>query len=152
MNFRIRRSHELGGVILLWIYDILKYQIFGDLLESRGIDAQIFLFMDMVTVPAFVAGSARLINSLAGRALAWHKVMGWGLVVLFNTVLPYAYAAAAGKAQFDAAAWGILGGIILLVLANMIRTIWLGVVKKKKGLVDGKRHPGELENDTTPIG
>ena len=132
MIIRIRRSHELGGMCFLWVYDIVKYLVFRSLLESRGIDPLIFLFLDMVTVPLFVIGSARLINSLAGRVMAWQRVLGWGIIVLFNTFLPYIYAAMAGGAQFDTTAWIVFWGLIVLMLANLVRTIQAGVVSRKR--------------------
>ncbi len=116
----------------LWVYDIVKYLVFRSLLESRGIDPLIFLFLDMVTVPLFVIGSARLINSLAGRVMAWQRVLGWGIIVLFNTFLPYIYAAMAGGAQFDTTAWIVFWGLIVLMLANLVRTIQAGVVSRKR--------------------
>ncbi len=132
MTMKIRRSHEFGGICFLWCYDIVKYLVFKGLLESRGIDPLVFLFLDMITVPGFVVGCARLVNSLGGRIMAWPKVLLWGFVVLFNTLLPYVYAAVAGGPQFDAAAWVVFWIVILLMLANLIRTI-------RAGLIAGKR-------------
>ena len=116
----------------LWVYDIVKYIVFKDLLESKGINPLIFLFLDMVTVPLFVMGSARLINSLTGQILAWPKVLMWGVIVLINTFLPYLYAALAGGAQFDRTAWIVFWVLMMLMLANLIRTIWVGVNAEKQ--------------------
>lgn len=132
MIIKIRRSHELGGICFLWCYDIVKYVLFKDLLESRGIDPLVFLFLDMITVPGFIAGSARLVNALTGRAMAWPKVLGWGLVVLINALLPYVYAAISGGSQFDTAAWVVFWVLILLMLANLIRTIRAGLTAEKQ--------------------
>ena len=129
---RIRRRHELSGICFLWCYDVVKYLLFKDLLESRGIDALIFLFLDMITVPGFIMGCARLVNSLGGRVMAWPKVLFWGFIVLFNTLLPYVYAAIAGGPQFDAVAWVIFWIVIILMLANLIRTIRAGLIAGKQ--------------------
>nr|WP_320191525.1 hypothetical protein [uncultured Desulfobacter sp.] len=129
---KIRRHHEFGGICFLLGYDVVKYLVFKDLLESRGIDPLVFLFLDMITVPGFIMGCARLVNSLSGRIMAWPKVLFWGFVVLFNTLLPYVYAAIAGGPQFDTAAWVVFWGVILLMIANLIRTI-------RAGLIAGKR-------------
>ena len=135
MKLKIRRAHELGGIIFLLGYDVMKYLLFGDLMMSQGIDAHIFLFLDMVTVPGFVIGSARLVSSFSGQVPAWTGVAGWGLVVLFSTLLPYAYAASAGKAHFTGPGWAVLGGLVILILANMIRTICVRVREKKTGRI-----------------
>lgn len=132
MTMQIRRHHEFGGICFLLCYDVVKYLIFKDLLESRGIDPLVFLFFDMITVPGFIVGCARLVNSLSGRVMAWPKVLFWGFVVLVNTLSPYVYAAIAGGPQFDTAAWVVFWIIILLMLANLIRTI-------RAGLIAGKR-------------
>jgi len=129
---RIRRHHELSGICFLWCYDVVKYLLFKGLLESRGIDALVFLFFDMVTVPGFIVGCARLVNSLGGRAMAWPKVLFWGIVVLINTLLPYVYAAIAGGPQFDTVAWVVFWIVILLMIANLIRTIRAGLIAGKQ--------------------
>ena len=132
MIIKIRRCHELSGICFLWCYDIAKYVVFKDLLESRGIDPLVFLFLDMITVPGFIVGSARLVNSLTGQVMAWPKVLGWGLVVLINALLPYVYAAIAGGPQFDAVAWVVFWILVLLMLANLIRTIRAGLIAEKQ--------------------
>ena len=129
---KIRRCHELGCMCFLWCYDIVKYVVFKDLLESRGIDPLVFLFIDMITVPGFIVGSARLINSLGSWVRAWPTVLFWGLIVLINSLLPYVYAAIAGGRQFDTAAWVIFWVLILLLLANLIRTIRSGLIAEKQ--------------------
>jgi len=128
----IRRSHEFGGMCFLWCYDIVKYVVFKGLLESRGIDPLVFLFFDMITVPGFIMGASRLINALTGQVMAWPKVLGWGIIVLINTLLPYVYAAIAGGPQFDTAAWVVFWVLILLMLANLIRTIRAGLIAEKQ--------------------
>lgn len=129
---KIRRRHELGGICFLWCYDIVKYVLFKGLLESMGIDPLVFLFFDMITVPGFILGCARLVNSLTGRVMAWPKVLFWGIMVLVNTLLPYVYAAVAGGPQFDTAAWVVFWALILLMLANLIRTIRAGLIAEKQ--------------------
>lgn len=111
----------------LWCYDIAKYLIFKGLLENRGIDPLVFLFFDMITVPGFIAGAARLVNALTGKGMVWPKVLGWGFVVLLNALLPYVYAAIAGGPQFDTAAWMVFWGLVLLMLANLVRTVRAGL-------------------------
>lgn len=137
MALKIRKSHECGGICFLWVYDVVKYWVVGDLLRSRGIDPLIFLYFDMVTVPPFIIGSARLVNALIGDVLAWPRVLGWGLIVIANTIIPYVYAAVAGESHFDTTAWAIFWGLVVLVLANLFRTIRVQVVKKKKADMSG---------------
>ncbi|NDY73682.1 hypothetical protein DO021_18400 [Desulfobacter hydrogenophilus] len=116
----------------LWCYDIIKYVVFKGLLENRGIDPLVFLFLDMITVPGFIVGCARLVNSLSGRVMAWPKVLFWGILVLVNTLFPYVYAVLAGGPQFDTAAWVVFWTLILLMLANLIRTIRAGLIAEKQ--------------------
>lgn len=132
MAIRIRRYHQLSSICFLFCYDVVKFVLFKDLLESRGIDSLAFLFFDMITVPGFIVGCARLINSLAGEIMTWPKVLLWGIIVLFNTLLPYVYAAIAGGAQFDIVAWVVFWVLILLMLANLVRTIRAGLIAGKK--------------------
>jgi hypothetical protein len=86
----------------------------------------------MITVPGFIVGSARLINSLSGRVMAWPRVLFWGFIVLLNALLPYLYAALAGGPQFDSIAWVVFWTLILLMLANLIRTIRAGLIAEKQ--------------------
>nr|WP_321403515.1 hypothetical protein [uncultured Desulfobacter sp.] len=129
---KIKRHHEFGGICFLWCYDVVKYLLFKGLLESRGIDPLVFLFFDMITVPGFIVGCARLVNSLGGQVMAWPKVLFWGIVVLINTLSPYVYAAIAGGPQFDTVAWVVFWIVILLMIANLIRTIRAGLIAGKQ--------------------
>ncbi len=135
-RIRITRGHELCAILSLWIYDLIKFWLFKEILAGQGIDPRIFLFYDMVTVPLFIIGSARLVNALAGEAMAWHRVLGWGGVVLFNTLLPYGYAAWAGRAAFKLQAWALFWCLVVLVLANVARTIH-GHVRRLKNSGQG---------------
>lgn len=131
MPLKIRKSHELGGICFLWVYDVVKFWVFGDLLRTQGINPVIFLFFDMVTVPPFIMGSARLVNALSGDTLPWPRVLGWGLILLFSTFLPYVYAALAGKSCFNTTAWIIFWSLIVLILANLVRTVWVRVCERR---------------------
>lgn len=144
----IGRGHERGAILFLWGYDIVKFWLAKTFLAGQGIDPHLFLFFDMVTVPPFVMGCARLVNSLAGKVLAWPMVVGWGAIVLTNTFLPYVYAAVAGKARFTPAAWAIFWCLVLLVLGNLIRTIASQVARRKRGGCDRKTE--ESQNDGRP--
>lgn len=128
---KIRKTHESRAIVFLWVYDIVKYLVIRDLLESQGVDPLIFLFFDMVTVPPFIMGSARLVNSLTCQALKWPEVMGWGMIVFANAFLPYLYVAVTGQKQFGPVAWTIFSGVVILVMANMVRTILIQVREKR---------------------
>lgn len=125
----ICRDHLDRAILFLWVYDLIKFLVLKDLLAGQGIDPKCFLFYDMVTVPPFILGSARLVNALTGEVLAWPKVLGWGIIVLVNTFLPYVYAALAGEARFTARAWALFWCLILLVLGNLVRTIRAQVIR-----------------------
>ena len=99
---------------------------------SRGVDPLVFLFFDMVTVPGFIVGSARLVNALSGRLMTWPRVLLWGVVVLVCALLPYVYAALAGGSQFDTPAWVVFWGLIVLMLANLVRSIRAGLISHKQ--------------------
>lgn len=138
-RFKIQQHHEIRGILFLWAYDMVKYWLFRDLMISQGIDPLIFLFFDMVTVAPFIIGSARLVNALTGQALAWPEVLGWGGIVVVNTVLPYVYAALAGQRQFSASAWVIFWVLMLVVLLNLARTIRVQVIRARAS--DTQGHP-----------
>ena len=153
-SVKIAKCHEQGAILFLWLYDLVKFWLLKDILAARGIDPVIFLFYDMVTVPPFIIGSARLVNALAGTVLAWPQVLGWGGIVLVNTFLPYVYAAVAGEARFTARAWGLFWSLVLLVLANLIRTIRIQVVRARAGRPRSvrKMKPPEKKEGYTPMG
>jgi hypothetical protein len=139
---RISSGHELGAVLFLWAWDLVKFWVLKDLLKGQGIDPVVFLFFDMVTVPFFIVGFARLVNALAGKILAWPLVVGWGIIVLVNTFLPYVYAAVAGEARFTPEAWAVFWCLVLLVLANLIRTIASQVKCRREAAVAPPRLTG----------
>lgn len=136
-RIRINRGHERGAILFLWVYDLVKFWLVKDILAGQGIDPVLFLFYDMVTVPLFIIGSARLVNALAGETLAWHRVLGWGVIVLINTFLPYVYAAYAGRARFNAQAWTLFWCLVVLVLANLVRTLHRQVLERRGEGPDG---------------
>lgn len=121
-----------GAIFYLWGYDLIKYRLIRDILQSQGIDPVLFLFFDMVTVPFFVIGSSCLVNALTKKAMAWPRVLAWGIIVLTNTLTPYVYAAMAGRSRFGTAAWAVFWSVVLLVLANLIRTVRPHVFNNKK--------------------
>ena len=136
-RIRITRSHARGAILFLWVYDLVKFWLVRDILAGQGIDPVLFLFYDMATVPLFIIGCARLVNALAGEILAWYRVLGWGIIVLINTLVPYGYAAYAGRASFNCQAWILFWCLVVLVLANLARTIHLQVVHRRKNRAQG---------------
>ncbi len=132
MPFTITVGHQIKAMIFLWVYDLIKFWLFSDLARAHSINPHMFLFLDMVTVPTYIMGLARFINSLTGKAQKLGEVLVWGGILMVSTVLPYAYAAWAGKEAFTCKAWAVLGLVFFFILANLVRTIQAELVKKRQ--------------------
>ena len=131
MGFAITRNHQVKAMVVLWVYDLIKFWLFSDLARTHGINPYMFLFLDMITVAPYIMGLARFINSLTGRAQKLHEVLVWGFILLVSTVLPYVYAAWAGKETFSFRAWSVFGLVLFFILANLVRAIQAELIKKK---------------------
>ncbi|WP_022667350.1 hypothetical protein [Desulfospira joergensenii] len=131
MGFTITRNLQVKAMLFLWVYDLIKFWLFSDLARVHGINPWIFLFLDMVTVVPYAMGLARFINSLTGQAQKLHEVLVWGIVLIFSTILPYAYAAWAGKEEFTFRSWTVFGLVLFFILVNLIRAVQAKLDKKK---------------------
>ncbi len=124
MAFNITRNHQIKAMLLLWGYDLAKFWLFCDLARNHNINPYLFLFLDMATVPLYILSLSQFVNSMARRkAMNIKAVFIWGGILLVNTILPYAYAAWAGKASFTSRAWLVFGLVVAVILANLLVSI-----------------------------
>ena len=131
MGFSITKNHQAKAMIFLWVYDLLKFWLFSDLARAHGINPCVFLFLDMITVTPYIMGLARFINSLTGQAQKLGEVVIWGAILLVSTVLPYVYAAWAGKESFSFRSWAVFGLVLFFILVNLVRAVQAELGKKK---------------------
>lgn len=139
MGFVVSKRLQVKAMIVLWVYDLIKFWLFSDLARTHGINPYMFLFFDMITVAPYIMGLARFINSLTGPAQKLCEVLVWGAVLLCSTLLPYVYAAWAGKDVFSFRAWSVFGLVLFFVLANLVRAVQAKIEKKKLRVSQGFR-------------
>ena len=111
------------AVLVIWVYDVFKFLTLYRVLVQYDINPWLFFFLDMVTVPAYVAGWSRLICSLGGRAQPLGPILGWSVLTFFTSTAPYLYSAWAGRQCFPCLAWVLLGIIIFFPVINIIKTL-----------------------------
>ncbi len=132
MAFTITRNHQIKAMLLLWGYDLAKFWLFCDLARTHNINPYLFLFLDMATVPLYILSLSQFVNSMTRRkAMNIKAVFIWGGILLVNTILPYAYAAWAGKASFSSRAWLVFGLVVAVILANLLVSIRAKLARTK---------------------
>ena len=123
MNLKISTKNCFMAMVILWGYDIVKLFLGFSIMQGYGINPCIFFFVDVVTVPPYVLGLARLINSLTETARRPDAIFLWAVITAAASVSPYLYAAWAGGRSFSLQGWIILLGIMAFPLADLIRRI-----------------------------
>ncbi|MFH2093329.1 MAG: hypothetical protein ABIJ31_13285 [Pseudomonadota bacterium] len=123
---------QFRAMMLIWVYDILKFLLAFKVMRFYGIDPWIFLFFDMVTVPTYIIGWHSLIASLAGNIQTFKTLFKWSVITFVSSTAPYFYAAWAGRQTFPKQAWIMFILILVFLLANLVRKIcW----NKKNNLI-----------------
>ncbi|MFN2358269.1 MAG: hypothetical protein ABR534_11065 [Desulfotignum sp.] len=128
MNRIISEKNCLRAMVILWGYDILKLFLGFSIMQAYGINPYIFFFVDVVTVPFYVLGMARLINSLTEKSLTEKArqsdaIFLWAVITAVASVAPYLYAAWAGGRTFPLQGWIILLIIMVFPLVDLIRRL-----------------------------
>lgn len=123
MNWMNDPTLKHRTILFLWIYDIIKFVFLYDVFNSYGVNPWMFLFIDVTTVPAFIAGWSKLITSLTGKAQSIYACIRWGVITFFASTGPYLYVAWAGRQSFSKQAWIILAVVLILMFANMAKQI-----------------------------
>lgn len=115
---------ELGAMVSLVVYTIVRFVTAEGTLTSYGVDARWFLFWDVVTVPSYVWSIGRLVRSLgANSAATLAETTGWSALALASFLAPYAYLYYAGAGEFTPLAWVLLTTVVALFAANAMRTV-----------------------------
>ncbi len=123
MNLKISEKNCFRAMVVLWGYDIVKLFLGFSIMQGYGINPCIFFFVDVVTVPPYVLGLARLINSLAETARRSDAIFLWAVITSVASVAPYLYAGWAGSGSFSLQGWLILLVIMAFPLVDLIRRI-----------------------------
>ncbi len=125
-------------MMILWGYDMLKLYLEFSIMQGYGINPYIFFFLDVVTVPPYVVGMARLVGSLKENARQSDSIFLWSVITAVASVAPYLYAAWAGGRSFSLQGWIILLIIMAFPLVDLIRKI----CSRKKPVLSQQRLSG----------
>lgn len=105
----------------LWIYDSFKLVLAYPFMKHYGINPWIFFFLDVLTVPLYIIGWYRLIQTLTGAIQPFRTIFYWGLITFIASTGPYIYAAWAGQKAFPKQVWGVLILLTVFPVFNLIR-------------------------------
>ena len=120
------------AVLVIWTWDTTRFLMIRPILESYGINPYLFFFLDMVTVPSYVAGWACLIKSLTDASQSLANVVKWSIITFIMSTAPYLYAAWAGRQELPVQAWLILALVIVFPALKIRKKIAAHL--KKTGL------------------
>ncbi|HKL00857.1 MAG TPA: hypothetical protein VJ943_11430 [Desulfotignum sp.] len=123
MNLTISSKNCFRAMMTLLGYDIVKLFLGFSIMQAYGINPYVFFFVDVVTVPFYVLGMARLINSLTERAGQSETIFLWAVITAVASVAPYLYAAWAGGRTLPLQGWIILLFIMAFPLLDLIRRL-----------------------------
>ena len=118
------RPIHFSAMGILAIHALAKFFLGHQLMESLNIVPYYFLFLDLVTIPPYVLGWAKLLEYLAQTTRTTSaKTLVWSAITLAASLAPYLYAAWAGYAHFPVWGWIIMGVILLFPIINWIRRL-----------------------------
>ena len=100
MKLNISTENCFRAMAVLWVYDIVKLILGFSIMHGYGINPYIFFFLDVVTVPPYVLGMARLIGSLTENSRRSESIFLWALITAVVSVAPYLYTVWAGGRAF----------------------------------------------------
>lgn len=123
MNLTISPQNCFLAMIFLWGYDIFKLMLVFSIMQAYGINPYIFFFVDVVTVPFYVLGMARLIGSLTEKTRRPEATFLWAVITALASVAPYVYAAWAGNRAIPLHWWVILLIIMVFPLVDLTRRL-----------------------------
>ncbi len=117
------RRNMFRAVVVVCIYDVIKFISGYDIMERSGINPWIFLFIDLVTVPGYFMGWHRLLKSMGEKIFDLRYLVKWGVITFYCSTGPYLYALWSGRGTASALVWWVLFLIVLVLTVNMIRKI-----------------------------
>lgn len=98
---------EILSCIWLCFYVYMKYRVVDVTLGRYQINAQLFLLLDVLTIPTYVCCSGQFIRRLS-RKLFKCSTLFWAIGALLSFLIPYGYLFIAGKDRFPPSVWGAL--------------------------------------------
>lgn len=117
------RRNMARAMVVLCIYDVIKFISGYDIMARSGINPWIFLLIDLVTIPGYFIGWHRLLKSMGEKELDFCYLIRWGIITFYCSTAPYLYALWSGRGTASAPVWWALSLIILLLTVNLIRKI-----------------------------
>ncbi len=119
---------EKGATVLVILFVVVRFVPVASTLGQYGVNAWIFLTLDIATTPPYVKGMSMLVRNINGKSPIAPSV-GWGSVAAVSFLAPYLYLYWAGGKEFPiAVSIGI--GIIILLLGTISVVKFLREVKK----------------------
>ena len=88
MKLPLGPKAKLRAMISLWIYDGVKMALAYKVMITYGINPWIFFFLDMVTVPPYIIGWCRLIETLTGAIQTFKTIFIWSIVTFIASTAP----------------------------------------------------------------
>ena len=108
---------------VLLVYDILKFILAYDLLQSASIHPWIFFFLDVITIPGYIIGWRNLLFTMGKKLPSCLNMFTWGIITFICTTAPYLYAIWAGRKGSSSPVYMALIAIVLVLTINMLRKL-----------------------------
>jgi hypothetical protein len=114
-----RRVLELSWVVGVVVFVIIRFVIaYSTLAKYSRTTVVVFGILDIVTAVPYALGTARLVTGLVDRRVGYAS--RWAMVACASFVAPYVWLAWAGREDFPAIAYIVIGVLALLLGANAV--------------------------------
>ncbi len=125
-----RQVLELSWVIGVVLFVIVRFAIAYSTLARYGrVTVVVFGVLDIVTAVPYALGTARVVTGLVDRRIA--SASRWGMVACAAFVAPYVWLAWAGREDFPAVAYIVIGVLAVLLGLNAIAGVVRSVRKER---------------------
>lgn len=111
----LERSWVVGVVVFVIIRFVVAYSTLAQYSRTTVV---VFGVLDIVTAVPYALGTARLVTGLVDRRVGYAS--RWAMVACASFVAPYVWLAWAGREDFPAIAYVIIGVLALLLGANAV--------------------------------
>jgi hypothetical protein len=129
-----RQVLELSWVIGVVLFVIVRFAIAYSTLAQYGrFTVVVFGILDIVTAVPYALGTARVVTSLVDKRIA--SASRWGMVACASFVAPYVWLAWAGREEFPAIAYIVIGVLTVLLGLNAVVGVARSVRKERRSAV-----------------
>ena len=112
-----RRVLELSWVVGVVVFVIIRFVVaYSTLAQYSRTTVVVFGILDIVTAVPYALGTARVVTGLVDRRVGYAS--RWAMVACASFVAPYVWLAWAGREDFPAIAYIVIGVLALLLGAN----------------------------------